>query len=260
MQLSAIHVYPVKSLRGVSLPRGEARRAGFRHDRRWMLTDEDGRFITQREDVRLSQVDVALNGNGYVLSVDKRLIELPEEFAGERTRVTVWRSTLDAALHPEGSAWFSDWLDRKVQLVFLPRDVVRSTNQGEEGDQVSFADGYPYLLVGQSSLADLNNRISADEPLSMARFRPNLVVSGADAYAEDGWQRLQIGALRFRGIKRCDRCTITTINPETAQKGPEPLRTLSKYRREGNNVYFGMNLCPDAEGELQVGDELLPLR
>lgn len=255
MFLSAIHVYPVKSLRGVSLREGEVKPAGFRHDRRWMVVDTEGRFVSQREEPRLALVDVAVDDGNYALSIDGGSVEIPHHQEGTRSEVSVWGSTVAAVAHRAGGQFLSDWLGREVRLVHLPEDVVRPTNRGEPSDRVSFADGYPYLLIGQSSLDSLNSRVGG-EPLSMDRFRPNLVVSGSEPHAEDEWERVKIGGVAFRGVKKCDRCVVTTIDPNTAKKGPEPLRTLAKYRRWDGKVWFGMNLCPDLEGTLRLGDEV----
>jgi uncharacterized protein len=171
-----------------------------------------------------------------------------------RRDVQVWSSRVAALVHDAGSAWLSDALGRRCQLVYMPDDVERAVNplRGRPGDVVSFADGYPFLLIGQGSLDDLNGRMSA--PLPMIRFRPNLVVEGAAAFAEDGWPRVRIGAVTFRNVKPCDRCVMTTVDPETGNKGAEPLRTLATYRAWGGAVWFGVNLIAENTGTLRVGD------
>ncbi len=255
VKLSAITVYPVKALRGVPLEEGEVHSRGFRHDRRWMLVDASGRFVSQREEPSLCRVEVGIEGGGYTLRVDGRVAWIPEVHEGDRVHVTLWEASIEGCVHVEGSRFFSRWLDRELRLVCFPDDTTRRTNLGD--GEVAFADGYPYLLVGAASLDDLNARLQ--RPVSMERFRPNLVVEGGAAYEEDEWTRLRIGELTFRGVKRCERCVVTTVDPATARKGQEPLRTLATYRRQDGKVWFGMNLCPDAEGALQVGDAVVPL-
>lgn len=257
MRVTSISVFPIKSLRGVAVPRAEARTAGFRHDRRWMLVDEQGRFISQRQHARLALADVALEADGYRVSVGGESVTVPERFAGPPVRVSVWDSELTALLHPEASRFFSDWLGAAVRLVHLPDDDLRATNRGAERDRVSFADGYPYLLIGSASLDELNRRL-AGEPLSMARFRPNLVFEGGDPHAEDDWQRVRVGEVGFRAVKPCDRCVVTTIDPLTGEKGAEPLRTLAQYRKRDGKVWFGVNLCPDGGGTISLGDPVVP--
>jgi uncharacterized protein len=257
MELSEIVVYPIKSLRGVSVPRARVRPAGLEHDRRFMLVDEGGRFVSQREDARLALGDVAIVDDGYAVTLAGATLVVPWAHEGPRARVRVWSAEVEAAVHEPGSAFFSEWLGRPLRLVRLPDDVVRPAgSRARPEDRVSFADAYPYLLIGQASLDGLNERIGG-VPLPMARFRPNLVVRGAEPHAEDGWARLRIGDVGFRGVKRCDRCVMTTIDPATGDKGPEPLRTLASYRREDGKVWFGMNLVPDGEGFVHVGDAVV---
>jgi uncharacterized protein YcbX len=257
MELSAIHVYPIKSLRGVAVARARVLPAGLEHDRRWMLVDEDGRFVSQREDTRLALVDVELVEGGYRVTMGGPALVVPQAHAGPRVRVRVWDSQVEAAVHDEGSAWFSAQLGRALRLVYMPDDVVRSVEApGRAEDRVSFADAFAYLLIGQASLDHLNARLS-DSPLPMTRFRPNLVVTGSEPHAEDGWTRVRIGEVGFRGVKRCDRCVVTTIDPATGNKGVEPLRTLATYRREDGKVWFGAHLVAQSDGWLRVGDEVV---
>ncbi|MEM9073195.1 MAG: MOSC domain-containing protein [Myxococcota bacterium] len=252
MELSALTVFPIKSLAGIPVDRAEVRLAGFRHDRRWMLVDGNDRFLTQRQLPQMALAKVAFEGAGYRIDNGSDALWIPETHDGPARQVTIWRSEVPAAEFEPGHAFFRSWLGRDdVRLVHLSERVHRSTNRGLESDQVSFADGYPYLLIGQSSLDDLNTKL--DTPVPMGRFRPNLVVRGALPYAEDDWSTIQIGDLRFRNVKPCERCVMTTIDLKTATKGKEPLRTLATYRRRDGKVLFGVNLCPDGVGELQLG-------
>lgn len=257
MELSEIFVHPIKSLRGISVARARVLPAGLEHDRRWMLVDESGRFVSQREDPRLARVDVAIADDGYAVTIDGDTRVVPWEHEGPRVRVRVWSAEVEAAVHEPGGAFFSARLHRPLRLVRLPDDVVRPVGApGRPEDRVSFADAFPYLLIGQASLELLNDRVSGPA-LPMTRFRPNLVVRGSEPHAEDGWARLRIGGVGFRGVRRCDRCVMTTIDPATGEKGPEPLRTLASYRREDGAVWFGMNLVADGEGFVRVGDEVV---
>ncbi len=220
-----------------------------------MLVDATGRFVSQREEPRLCLVDVALEGGGYTLRTEAGCVWIPERYEGPRVPVRIWGGAVEACVHDEGTRLLSSWLGRPVRLVRFWEGATRRTDQGN--GEVAFADGYPYLLASEASLADLNGRLEGP-PLSMDRFRPNLVVEGGRPYQEDRWGGLRIGGIGFRCVKPCERCVVTTIDPETASKGREPLRTLASYRRWNGKVWFGVNLCPDAEGVLRVGDPLSP--
>ena len=248
MLLSEIWTYPIKACRGIAVTEGECEARGLRHDRRWMVVDaETGRFVSQREDARLARVDVAMHEDGYRVRCDVGELALPEQLEGDQREVTIWNDTLAAVEHVEGSTLFSALLARRVRLVF--QIGARATSKG---GAVSFADGYPFLLIGQASLDDLNQRLEA--PIPMARFRPNFVVTGGEPYAEDEWSALTIGSATFRNVKLCDRCTVTTIDAE-GNSGKEPLRTLATYRKRDGKVWFGVNLLPDFDrATLRVGD------
>jgi len=258
-RLAGLWVHPIKSLRGVAVPRLQVRPAGPRHDRRWMLVDERGTFVTQRTVHRLALAEVALAEEGYRVAVEAGSVLVPETLEGPRVPVRVWSDAVQGVVHAEGSALLSDWLGQPLRLIYLPDDVVRPAGDHAPGARVSLADAYPYLLIGQASLDDLNARIEGP-PMTMSRFRPNLVAEGSAPFAEDGWSALRIGEVEFVGVKRCDRCVLTTVDPETGQTGPEPLRTLATYRREQGKVWFGMNLVPRGEGVLAVGDPIYPCR
>lgn len=256
MHLSEIRVYPVKSLRGVAVEAACVRPDGLEHDRRWMLVDEAGRFVSQREEPRLARFEVTLEAEGHRVGWGDEALLLPVEHDGPRTRVTVWRDALTAAVHAPGSAFFSAALGRPLRLVHLPSDVVRPAGTlGRPSDRVALADSFPFLLIGQGSLDGLNARLPG-APLPMSRFRPNLVVAGARPHAEDGWAALRIGAAAFRVAERCDRCAMTTLDPTTGERGPEPLRTLASYRRWDGSVWFGVHLLAerDEAAVVRVGD------
>jgi uncharacterized protein YcbX len=261
VQLTGLFIYPIKACAGIALTQAEVVQRGLAHDRRYMLVDRAGTFVTQRTLPQLCRVATALDGSRLAVSApDRPELSLPLELRSgdgfEPAPYQVWSSSGWALRHPEGSRWFSDYLNDDVSLVFMPDDERRAVNpaRARPGDIVSFADGYPMLLISEASLDELNRRL--DEPLEMRRFRPNLVISGCEPHAEDGFSTLCIGEVSFRGVKRCDRCVVTTINPDTGEKGKEPLRTLAQYRLEDGKVWFGMNLIHDGCGALRLGDSV----
>jgi uncharacterized protein YcbX len=256
--VSGLYVYPVKACRGIRVDSVAVAERGFSGDRRWMIVDDVGQFITQRQVPELCLVDTALDDGAIRLSAPGAgSVLLPRRHEhGEELQVTVWRHTGPAVRHPEGSAWISQLLRRESSLVYMADRHERPVDPsyGLPGDRVSFADGYPFLVISDASLADLNARL--EQPLGMERFRPSITVSGVSPYAEDEWQNVRVGELDFRAVKRCSRCTVTTIDPLTAAKSKEPLRTLARYRRWDNEVWFGMNLIADGTGPLALGDRV----
>jgi uncharacterized protein YcbX len=263
LRLAEIHVYPLKGARGISLDRAEARASGLRHDRRFLLLDARGVFITQRSHPALALVTTAIDSAASSLSIGVpgspaiAIPLAPDSARAARRVVRVWDDDVEAVdVHGPIVDLLSEHLGGRCSLVFMPDDVVRPVEApyGAPGDRVGFADAYPYLLAARASLAELNARLS--EPVPMNRFRPNLVVEGGGAYDEERHARVRIGALTYRMPKRCSRCQVTTVDQATGAVGKEPLRTLASYRTEGNNVYFAQNLVPDGEGLLEVGDEV----
>lgn len=259
MQLTGLFIYPIKACAGIALEQANVVERGLERDRRYMIVDRAGTFVTQRTLPQLCQVATALSGPSIVVSApNKAAFELPCELSSSadlaKSPYQVWGSSGSALVHAEGSRWFSEYLNDDVSLVYMPDEEQRAVNpaRARPGDIVSFADGYPLLLISEASLDELNRRL--DEPLDMRRFRPNLVISGCAPHAEDGFAELQIGPVALRGVKRCDRCVVTTIDPDTGAKGKEPLRTLAQYRLEDGKVWFGMNLIHDGSGTLRVGD------
>ena len=257
--VTALYVYPIKGCAGIRVERAEVVERGFARDRRWMIVDEGGMFVTQRTHPQLALVRTALDAADIVLDAPGLpTLRLPATHdSGARRDVQVWSHVGAAAPHPEGSDWISRYLGAPYALVYMPDDHHRPVNpeRARPGDVVSFADAYPLLLISEASLRRLER--AAGDAVDMTRFRPNVVVVGCAPFAEDGWPRLRIGALGFRGVKRCDRCVVTTIDPATGKGGVEPLRTLATFRRlegEGNKVWFGMNLIHDGGGTLAVGD------
>lgn len=253
--LSAITLYPIKSCRGISVKNAALVPRGLERDRRYMLVDENGHFITQREEHSLALVDMAVAEAGWLVSAPEHgsftlplLIEAGEELVTE-----VWRSIVNALVVPEGGRWFSQFLGRSVRLVYFPEPSEREV-EGEPGSVVAFQDAYPFLIVSEESLDDLNARVA--RPLEMERFRPNLVVRGVEPYAEESWQNFRIGGARFRMTRPCVRCVVTTLDPRTGEGAKEPLATLARYHTYEGKVSFGMNAVHEAPAELHVGDPL----
>jgi uncharacterized protein YcbX len=249
-------VYPIKACRGVRVHEWPVVERGFDADRRWMIVDESGMFLTQREVPRLALVSVAFEaGSLRVSRPGSSPLLLPRSYdVGPARSVRIWNDLSLGCAHSAGSTWFSEFLGAPHELVYMPDTAHRAVNpaRARPGDIVSFADGYPFLLTSEASLADLNRRLA--EPIPMERFRPNIVVSGGEAFAEDEYKSLRLGELTFRAAKRCDRCSVTTVDVETGERGKEPLRTLATYRLWDSKVWFGMNLIHDGPGVLRVGD------
>ena len=260
LRLSALYRYPLKSGKGEMLQSIELDKLGLVGDRRWMLVDEaSGRFLTQRAEAKMSQLSALWNAQGgLTLSAPERAsieIDLPGNDA-ELRGVTIWRDTLrvpDAG--DEAARWVSDLIGKPTRLVQMPLDRARMTQAGfgKDDDQVALADGFPLLLIGEASLQHLSQEVG--RPLEMLRFRPNLVIEGSQAYAEDGWKRIRIGDVEFRVVKPCSRCILTTIDPQTGERDAsrEPLATLQKYRAQEGGAMFGQNLVNDGNGVLEVG-------
>jgi len=253
--LSGLQVFPIKSLRGIAAERWEVGARGLRLDRELMLVDDSGTFITQREQRALALLATELAGDQLVIRAPHTpplTVSLAPR-SDARVSVTIWKDSLLAEpVDPAADDWFSRFLDQPVRLVRFHGHRQVDRQFAREGDAVGFADGFPFLLASESSLADLSTRVG--QPLAMARFRPNLVVTGAPPYAEDGWRRLRIGAIEFELVKPCARCVVTTIDPATGAAGLEPLRTLASYRNVGGKVLFAWNLVHRGTGILQVGD------
>jgi hypothetical protein len=256
LRLTDIWRYPVKSCRGQRLTEAVVEPWGLAGDRRWMLVDGDGRFLTAREHPRLVLAAPVPDGGVIRLSapgLPDLTVPVPGASA-ELVPVRVWRSELMAAMaSDEAARWLSKVAGMDVRLVYLDNPTRRPANPdfSQQGDVVSFADGFPLLLASEDSLARLNEWIAAGKharegPLPMTRFRPNVVVAGAEPFAEDEWRVIRIGSVTFRVPKRCGRCVLTTVDPQTAVKGKEPLHTLARHRRWDGNVWFGVNLIPDS--------------
>jgi uncharacterized protein YcbX len=263
VRLASIHIYPMKAARAVDLEESLVEPWGLAGDRRWLLVDRNGRFISQREKPPLARVIVSYESAAGSISVSADGVTgttiTPPAPGAPLLKVTVWSSTLlAAAAGPEADAWFSAYLRCPVRLVYLDDPTRRPVDPqyGRDGDVVSFADGYPLLLTSAGSLGELGDWLAAArQPRApMTRFRPSVVVAGAPPWAEDRWRRIRIGTVPFRVAKPCGRCVVTTIDQITGTRGKQPLKMLGKRRRIGQDLVFGQNLIPDSGGVIRVGD------
>jgi len=259
--VSQLNVYPVKGLKGIALGSAPATARGLEHDRRYMVVDSGGRFISQREYPAMAAVWTEISGDELLLAApDRDEIALPLSPAeGEPILATVWESECAAvAPSPEADRWLSEALARPCRLVYMPDSTRRLSNPRHAGSDrlVGFADGYAFLVISESSLDNLNGRL--ERPVPMDRFRPNIVVKGTEPYAEDGWGEFAAGSAVLRMAKPCGRCQVTTVDQATGEPtGPEPLATLAGYRDSREfGARFGMNAVTLREGLVRVGDEV----
>ncbi|MDH6572302.1 uncharacterized protein YcbX [Streptomyces sp. SAI-117] len=269
-QLLSIHVHPVKAFRAVPLREADVEPWGLTGDRRWALVDDGGKVVTQRQQPRLALAAAELMpGGGVVLSApgtDPLTVAVPEP--GETVTLDLFGDKVegvpaDAAAH----AWCSEYLGAPTRLVHMDDPATRRPVEPEyalPGETVTFADGYPLLLTSAASLDALNSLIAegdhaSEGPLPMNRFRPNVVVGGAEAWAEDDWSLIAIGDVTFRIAKMCGRCVVTTTDQDRAVRGKEPLHSLGRHRRFGSKLVFGQNLVPRSPGTIRVGDPVTVL-
>jgi uncharacterized protein YcbX len=257
--LTALYVYPVKSCAALAPPSARVEPRGLADDRRWLVVDPKGAFVTGRAHSRMPLIRATPIADGLRLEApDMPTLDIARPDADARRRsVTVWKSTVDAPVAAgEAGAWLSRFLGTDLSLVYMDDAAHRGVNPeyGQPGDEVSFADGYPQLLISSAALDALNARLSA--PVEMLRFRPNLVVAGTTPHAEDEWKRIRVGDVEFDVVKPCTRCIFTTVDPQRGERDAngEPLKTLTTYRRSPNGVTFGQNLIPRGSGTIAVGD------
>lgn len=266
-RVTGLFLYPVKSLRGYAVPTAELDALGFTGDRRFLVVDATGKFLTQRTAPRMARIDARLSAGTLLLSAegagDISVPTASDPGASLRT-VSVWKSEglLAEDCGAAASAWLSDFLGLPCHLVRIgekfSRPILKSA--ARPGDVFTFADAAPFLVISEASLAHLNDRIQENhgEPVPMNRFRPNIVVDGCDAFAEDTWTHLQIGRMVFRSAGQSVRCIITTTDQLTGERGKEPLKTLATFRRnpaDPTEVFFGVNLIHESKrGTIRVGD------
>ncbi|MET3980106.1 uncharacterized protein YcbX [Mucilaginibacter sp. UYP25] len=258
--VSQLFIYPIKSLGGISLDTAQLTDRGLQHDRRWMLIDENNRFLSQRENAQLAlfKIEVLTDALKVVYTADGTFINIPfVPLKPDMLEVVIWDDTCAGQLVSDAvDAWFTVKLGIPARLVYMPDETHRATDPRytNSGSIASFSDAYPALIIGQASLNDLNSRLA--EPLPMNRFRPNIVFEGGDPYNEDHMNHIRINGIDMYGVKLCARCVMTTIDQETLAKSKEPLKTLAGYRRKGAKILFGQNLAFRSTGIISVGDEL----
>lgn len=265
LELSEIWVYPVKSLGGISLQDAQVTDRGLEFDRRWLLVDQDGRFLSQREYPGLAlfrpevvQGNLNISHKELLESINIPLLPVFMDSTA-KIKVTVWDDTIDAfEVSSDVTEWFTKLLGFSARLVYMPDESERKLDPDYaiSGDEItSFADAYPFLIIGQSSLDDLNGRLETKVPMN--RFRPNFVFTNGEAFEEDAWREFKIGNVSFVGVKPCDRCVMTTVDQEKGViSGKDPLKTLAQYRNFGNKVLFGQNVIGLGLGTVSVGDEI----
>jgi uncharacterized protein len=258
LTVNEISIYPIKSLGGISISQSDVLEKGLRYDRRWMLIDSDNRFMTQRIFPQLALFKLFLHQAGFIIRYLDEEITLNTGNISESFRARIWNDEVEVIeVSTYHSTWFSSKLKMSCKLVYFPEPAARPVeeNYARNNDHVSLADAYPLLIIGQSSLDDLNGRMKS--PLPMNRFRPNIVFTGGKAFEEDEWSNFQIGNARFAAVKPCSRCVLTTVDQETGVKGPEPLVTLATYRKKENHIYFGQNLLVLEPGRISLGDQII---
>lgn len=260
LTLSEINIYPVKSLAGISLRSAEVEERGLKYDRRWVLVDESNTFFTQRDFPEMALIKVTIESDGLHLQHKRKNLEtliVPFDFDHLRKeKVVIWEDTVTGEFYNQAiDNWFSEIIGIKCHLVKMPESARRIIDETYAKNKiVSFADAYPFLIIGQSSLDDLNSRMEV--PLPMNRFRTNFVFTDGKPFEEDDWKKFKIDDVIFEAVKPCARCVITTTNQETAERLHEPLLTLSKFRKINNKVMFGMNLVCHSTGKVKVDDKI----
>ena len=253
----SLHIYPIKGVRAIDLESAVVENRGLAGDRRWMIVDENSLFRSQRTVPTMACIHASrIEGGLHLSAPDHGEIAATISESDPRRNVTVWQSEVSAIDAGDAVAeWLSRALDCPARLVYMPDDSERQCppEYSKEKDIVSFADGFPILLTHVNSLEDLNDRMGS--PVPMTRFRPNIVVEGADPWSEDDWQMLTIGDVVLENAKPCGRCAVTTVDQDQGKStGQEPLRTLSTFRKIESSVNFGVNLIPRRMGSIQVGD------
>ncbi|MCU0438019.1 MAG: MOSC domain-containing protein [Raineya sp.] len=259
--ISELYIYPIKSFAGIQLMEAEITDRGFLYDRRWMLVDNNGRFLSQREYSELCFFQPVIKKDGlevYHKKYPSQSIFVPFQYQSENQSVAIWDDICQGNIVSEIiNQFFSDLLKQEVKLVYMTENSQRliNTKYAKNGELTSFSDGYPFLMIGQGSLDDLNAKTS--EFIPMNRFRPNIVFTGGDAFEEDTWKNFSINNIHFTCAKPCARCVVTTINQDTGTKGKEPLVTLNQYRKQNNKILFGQNIIHHGLGSIKVGDKLI---
>ncbi|PCJ47658.1 MAG: MOSC domain-containing protein [Gammaproteobacteria bacterium] len=258
--IKSLHRYPIKSFRGESLKSLRVKFTGFEFDRHWMLVDDKGVFMSQRRNSRMALIEARLQGEFLLIKIPnqeiiKSAIEISEN--SKLSDYVIWQDEIKAlAVNPKIDQLISEFLNKPCQLVVMSARQPRTITDSAAKGIVSFADAFPFLLIGTESLATLNNKLVKN--VTMENFRPNIVIETTKAHEEDSWQEIQIGEVRFRNVKLCSRCILTTVDPKTAERSQdqEPLSTLITYRKIEQKIMFGSNLIALNEGLIKAEDNL----
>ncbi|MFN4145990.1 MAG: MOSC domain-containing protein [Runella sp.] len=258
--LSEMWIYPVKSLAGITIQNGFIENRGLRWDRRWVIIDEQGKALSQRQFPKMATITQILNDHHIILrdhvQHELRVPQIPQ--TSEVVTVEIWGDKVEAVLVSKTcDEWLSNALGAPVRLAFMTDTSSRlvDADYAPEDTQVSFSDGFPYLIAGKASLDDLNARLPS--PVKMQRFRPNFIFEGGLPYEEDHWYEFRIGRITFLALKPCARCVMTTVNPNLGEiDSAEPLRTLASYRKVNNRIFFGQNVLTYQTGIVSVGDKI----
>ena len=261
LTVSELFIYPIKSLGGISVASAMVTDRGFQCDRRWMLVDGNNHFLTQREFAAMALLQVELTAGGLKVhhkkNIQSQIIIPAFPKTNEKANVEIFGESCEARfVNKIADEWFSEMLSLKCRLVYMPGSTKRSVDNRYAFNKeiTSLSDAFPFLIIGQSSLNDLNSRLA--KPLPVNRFRPNIVFTGGEPFDEDVMEHFTINHINFYGVKLSVRCVITTINQDNADKGKEPLKTLAAYRMKNNKIYFGQNLLHNGEGTISVGDTI----
>jgi uncharacterized protein len=263
LKVSQLYIYPIKSLAGIAVNESIVTDRGLQHDRRWMLVDKNNQFLTLREYPKMALLHPTVNSNSLTIISQEHKdtpLSIPFDFEEKSMEnVTIWNATVAAKkVSQEADQWFSDMLGGAIQLVYMPdvsmRPVDTTSGYHPAGKFTSFADAYPFLLLGEASMNALNSRLP--KPFSILRFRPNIVFSGGQPHQEDEIEHFTINGISFLGLENCARCSIPNVNPETGIFDKEPVRTLAKYRTRGKNIEFGRNVVHSGTGKISVGHSI----
>lgn len=258
-KVKSIHIYPIKSLQGINVTSSNLIATGLQYDRQWMLVDHNNQFITQRSFPQMATMQPAIKNDQLIVTAqngDSITLDLNQESISDIT-VTVWRDTVKASLEKSFiNDWFSEHLKTSCQLVRLASNEKRliDKNYAFNNEIVSFADGYPLLIVSQSNIELLNSKLK--ESVDMNRFRPNIVIEGLSPHAEDKIQSLIINDINIKLVKPCERCNVPTIHQTTGDKRKDILRTLFDYRQIDKKIYFGMNAIHQSTGQIKVNQSV----
>lgn len=258
MTLSEIRIYPIKSMGGISLRSARILPKGLELDRQWMLLDADGVFMTQRQYPQMALFKLSLGDDHILVAYRNDRLSIPlASDTGSSMRTKIWKDEVSVVqTAPEFNNWFSERTGIACRLVTFPEENPRTVERGHRSaeDHARLQDAFPFLIIGQGSLDELNSRLEI--PVPMDRFRPNLVFTGGEPNEEDTWRDFSIGGLPFLATRKCARCNIPGVDQQIARRGKEPLATLAGYRQEGNKIMFGMNAVGPSYGEIKTGDQI----